>query len=63
VAEVTDQEFALVFDFASEGTSIEYLDKHLESHNAKANWGRICDILGGVADGLRTIHSRNVIHG
>jgi serine/threonine protein kinase len=54
--------FALVFDYASEGPVLEYLKEALQPGSLEENWLIVCDVLGGVAEGLKTIHQKDVIH-
>jgi serine/threonine protein kinase len=58
----TESVFALIFDYASEGTLQDYLSKHLKTGEPLANWRVIISALGEVADGLKSLHSRNVVH-
>ncbi|KAF4629039.1 hypothetical protein G7Y89_g9111 [Cudoniella acicularis] len=54
--------YALVFDYASKGHVLDVLDEELEPGAPVENWLTICDVLSEIAEGLRTIHKKNVIH-
>jgi hypothetical protein len=54
--------FALVFDFASEGTILDHLKNALVPGAISQNWEAICHALSGVALGLSEIHAHNVVH-
>jgi serine/threonine protein kinase len=54
--------FALVFDFASEGTILDHLSNILVPGQASQNWEIICDVLNGVSSGLRELHGHDVVH-
>ncbi|CAM1507513.1 Fc.00g071540.m01.CDS01 [Cosmosporella sp. VM-42] len=57
-----NQAFALVFDFASEGPVLRVLGRELEPGEPVENWFAICNVLSDVAEGLRTIHKKGVVH-
>lgn len=54
--------FALVFDFAADGDILSFLQRSLVPGKPKRNWRVICEALGGLANGLMTIHKKNIIH-
>jgi len=54
--------FALVFDYASEGPILNYLEKALQPGQPVGNWKIICDAMHDLANGLRTIHAAGIIH-
>ena len=54
--------FALVFDFASEGTVLEYLQDHLQPSAVLENWLKITNVLSGVIEGLSVVHKHEIVH-
>jgi hypothetical protein len=54
--------FALVFDYASEGPLLSYLDRALKFDSLMENWMVIHRALYNVAFALRTIHDRDIVH-
>lgn len=61
-ADGTESSFALVFDFANQGTVQDYLEWALTPGSTKENWVTILSMLGDICFGLETIHSRGVLH-
>jgi serine/threonine protein kinase len=54
--------FLLVFEYATEGTILDYLRKHLHHGEVLQNWNKICSALNGITIGIKTIHGRNILH-
>jgi hypothetical protein len=54
--------FALIFDYASIGTIQEYLIQCLKDGEHLENWKILFGALCDVADGLKQLHRRSVVH-
>lgn len=55
-------ELALVFEYASEGTIREFMERFLRPGEPLFNWTMICTMLADIIGGLRTIHARGIAH-
>jgi serine/threonine protein kinase len=52
----------LVFERATEGSLLEYLDRVLPGLSFMQAWDKITGIVSNVANGLNSLHKQNVIH-
>ena len=57
-----DRRLLLVFERATEGSLIEYLDRVLPGLSFMQAWDKIIGIVSNVANGLNSLHKHNVIH-
>jgi hypothetical protein len=57
-----DRRLLLVFERATEGSLLEYLDRTLPELSFTHTWDKIIGIISNVANGLNSLHKRNIIH-
>jgi serine/threonine protein kinase len=57
-----DIRLTLVFDYASGGTLLEYLQNSLQPGKPYHSWGEVRGCLLDVARGLEEIHKRSIVH-
>ena len=58
-----EQKLFLVFQRASEGDLLDFVDRQLRILDEMKGWMLIASILCGIAGGLAAVHKRGVIHG
>jgi serine/threonine protein kinase len=57
-----DRRLLLVFERATEGSLLEYLDRVLPGLSFMQAWDKITGIVSNVANGLNSLHKHNIIH-
>jgi serine/threonine protein kinase len=57
-----DRRLLLVFERATEGSLLEYLDRVLPGLSFTHTWDTIIGIISNVANGLNSLHKHNIIH-
>lgn len=57
-----DRRLLLVFERATEGSLLEYLDKALPGLSFTYTWDKVIGIISNVANGLYSLHRHNVVH-
>jgi hypothetical protein len=57
-----DRRLLLVFERATEGSLLEYLDRALPGLSFTQAWDKIIGVISNVANGLNSLHKHNVIH-
>jgi hypothetical protein len=58
-----EQKLFLVFERASQGNLLDFLDRHLEGLGTMESWLATVIAIECVANGLSGLHKRGVIHG
>jgi serine/threonine protein kinase len=56
------QRLLLVFERATEGSLLEYLDRTLPKLSFLEAWDRIIAIVSNIANGLHSLHRHHIIH-
>ena len=54
--------FALIFEFATEGTILDYVQSRLRPSHVKWNWKQVASALETIAAGLALLHKRGILH-
>ena len=62
VSHKSDRRLLLVFERATEGSLLDYLDKVLPGLSFMQAWEKITGIVLSVATGINSLHKRNIIH-
>jgi hypothetical protein len=56
------RKFALVFDFATEGTVLDYLKSRLQGSQFQSNWLELSSAMESIVGGISLLHRRGILH-
>lgn len=59
----SEKQLFLVFERASEGNLLDFLERRLEGITGAESWAVILEVLCTIAHGLANIHNYGIIHG
>jgi hypothetical protein len=57
------KELLLVFERASEGTLLDFVERQLQGTTGEESWIVVLDTLSPIARGLANLHDHGIIHG
>jgi hypothetical protein len=59
----SSEELFLVFERASEGNLLDFVEQHLINATREESWSIVIDALTSIASGLVELHRRQLTHG